>query len=114
MGVHLRNWAVTFDEPISLSTATNASELVAVQDHLNIYPNPAEEGVFLNYFAVNGGTVELTIQDVTGRQVVNKLRRINKGSTSFYLPLPHVVNGMYLLTVVDGARCYQQRLLIKQ
>lgn len=114
MGVHLRNWAVTFDEPISLSTVTNASQLVAVQDHLNIYPNPAREEVFLNYFAVNGGAVKLTIQDVTSRQVVNQLRIITNGPTTFYLPLPQVANGMYLLTVVDGAQCYQQRLMIKQ
>ncbi|HMC96362.1 MAG TPA: fibronectin type III domain-containing protein, partial [Flavobacteriales bacterium] len=93
------------EEPVVLETAAGL---------MNLYPNPANDKVMLDYLASANGTVQLYLFDGMGRQVLATQRTVTEGPTTFGLPLPELSNGMYVLQVVDGDKHYQQRFLIQQ
>ena len=93
------------DEPIVLEPVSGL---------MNLYPNPANDKVILDYLANADGTVELFLFDGMGRQVMSTRQTVSEGLTAFGLPLPQLNNGIYVLQIVDGDQRYQQRFLIEQ
>ena len=88
--------------------------LEPVSGLMNLYPNPANDKVMLDYLANASGTVQLYLFDGMGRQVLATQQTVAEGPSTFGLPLPTLSNGMYVLHVVDGDQRYQQRFLIQQ
>lgn len=65
-----------------------------------IYPNPIQHAsldLFIN--ALSADNTVLQIVDISGRVVINKQARLNKGSNKIQIPVQHLSNGMYLLRI---------------
>lgn len=114
MGIYLHNWAMTFDEPITLETVTGEPEPTGIMGLLRIFPNPAHENLILDYSSRNGGTVQFIIRDIMGREVLCQQRAATAYHATYNLALPSLADGIYLVTVVDGTERYQRRLTIEQ
>jgi len=81
---------------------------------MNLYPNPANDKVMLDYVGTTEGHVDIILLDAMGRQVLTTRQGMIEGPTTLSLPLPVLSNGLYFLNVIDGSQCYQQRFLIQR
>ena len=92
-------------EPIVLEPVTGL---------MNLYPNPANDKVMLEYEAKENSIVQLYLFDGTGRQVHASQQSVTNGNSTFGLPLPSLSNGIYVLQIIDGKERYQKRFLVEQ
>jgi endonuclease I len=120
----------TFDDNISLNRGRRIyyrlkkmdkdgsftySEIFSIHVPMNIrftvYPNPAKDYVVvqLNNIAQNNATLQLT--DLTGRLVLQQ--KATSGSYT-QLPVTGLPAGTYLLTLLNGAERYMQKVVITQ
>ncbi|MEO8590132.1 MAG: fibronectin type III domain-containing protein [Flavobacteriales bacterium] len=88
--------------------------LEPVSGLMNLYPNPANDKVVLDYLAHADGALQLYLFDGMGRQVLSTQQTVSEGPSTLGLPLPKLSNGVYVLQIVDGDQRYQQRFLIEQ
>ncbi len=90
-----------FDENV-LSVGTEMQNL-----KLLIYPNPAENHVYLDNIRLNGNPMRVEIHDLTGRRVLSQ--NISQPFLAFDLPA-----GLYVLTVNEGeGKIRSSKLLVR-
>jgi hypothetical protein len=104
-GTNFREDGSAVEEEIDLEPATGL---------VNLYPNPANDKVMLEYQAVKDGILQVTLFDGMGRQVLASQQAVSTGATTLGLPLPSLINGVYVLYIVDGDQRYQQRFVVEQ
>ena len=92
----------------------DAVELEPVIGLMNLYPDPANDKVMLDYMGRSDSNVQITVIDGMKRQVLAARQTVAKGPITFGLPLSALSNWMYGLQVVDGDQRYQQRFLIQK
>lgn len=79
---------------------------------MQVFPNPASETVNVK-FEGQGGTYEVTVNDLAGRQVAATVVDNANGAQSVALPLNGLAGGNYLVTVAKDGASYTQQLVIK-
>lgn len=104
-GTNFREDGSAVEEEIDLEPATGL---------VNLYPNPANDKVMLDYQAAKDGIVQVMLFDGMGRQVLASQQAVSTGATTLGLPLPSLSNGVYVLYIVDGDQRYQQRFVVEQ
>jgi hypothetical protein len=103
-GTNFREDVSAVEEEITLEPATGL---------MNLYPNPANDKVMLDYLATQAGQVEVTVFDGMGRAVLRTQLAVSPGATTLGLPLSGLSKGVYVLNLVDGDQQYQQRFVIE-
>lgn len=68
---------------------------------INVFPNPANENVNIEYNAVNSGNHSISLVDVTGKLVYNENFSAQKGNNRKQINLNGVDAGIYLVTIAD-------------
>ena len=80
-------------------TVTSQRPKIAPQDW-NVYPNPTEQKVFLDLPSSVSGTIQITLLDIHGRQVLQRSLRALGQTENVELDISHVTPGMYQLHVL--------------
>ncbi|WP_170254734.1 LamG-like jellyroll fold domain-containing protein [Phaeodactylibacter luteus] len=90
---------VTEPVVLTLEQVTGASARELATEVLRIFPNPAKEQVFLNYWAAAAGEVDITISDMLGRKVAERSTAVSAGENLIEWRPANVANGLYIVTL---------------
>lgn len=113
---------ITYLEPHAVPVESSDSRLMnsqntensieQAQSYVNIYPNPTNTGVNLNYSSKTKETVKVELRDLVGRAIYTNF--ISEVNFEKYIPLDHLSNGLYLITVTRGKEVIYKEKLIKE
>lgn len=82
---------------------------------VDMYPNPAANGVNLTYSLKNTGTVSFLITDVSGKHVMREdFGAQTEGTYTRSLNTEDLANGIYFYTVTVDEQMYTKRLVISK
>lgn len=79
---------------------------------LNAYPNPATDVVNITFNAQSNST-QLSIVDLTGKQVVNEQINVGEGLNQHQISVSNLTKGIYFLKLVSGNHSSTQKLIIR-
>jgi len=98
------------EEGATVRTADKANEI----NTFRIYPNPAQEGVYIDLSEFEGKTAQVEIFNTQGQQLV-KYDFESLEQTPVYVNLSGFSNGVYTIKVtVDGAAQMGERLIVNR
>jgi hypothetical protein len=84
----------------------------SIEQHLEVYPNPASQHVYVSWESEEIKQVNLRITDMSGREYRGFITNSVPGMNSFRLDLEGLQKGLYLLLVTSGNETSVQKLLI--
>ncbi|MFT3945422.1 MAG: M12 family metallo-peptidase [Agriterribacter sp.] len=89
---------------VDIDGTTTYSSIVALKLNkkwaARIYPNPVQHATLAVFVdALSADNTVLQVVDISGRVVLSKQARLNKGTNKILLPVQHLTNGMYLLRI---------------
>lgn len=109
-GLDTSNWSPVWSFDIE---AIGINDLFS-EKSLEIYPNPSK-GVFtIDINSANATTYNISITDITGKEILNTEFSCQQGSNQLKLNLSEKVsNGVYMINVSNDKTLVNKRLLIK-
>ncbi len=100
---------------LPLTEATNPTaikDLAAISD-LRVYPNPATDQLHLGSEQVTPGNYQVTIYDMTGREVLRRSEQAGAGKLQLTLAIGHLPAGSYILHL-NGKQQAAVQTFVKQ
>ena len=97
----LQRSALTINVIQQLPTGINEQPTLAAD---NLWPNPAQDQVQLLLNSSRGGTLDLSIVDMHGRQVMRSQVGIHAGRNQLPLDVAGLGKGMYIIRLMNGDR----------
>jgi subtilisin-like proprotein convertase family protein len=105
----LNNFSI---EICTQQTTPLSSDTFTGLDNFTIYPNPNNGNFNINFTSQSSNDVEVTVHDIRGRQVYNK--SFNSDSVfNQNIQLNNVESGIYIVTVKDGDRKENKKIVIE-
>lgn len=83
-------------------TATGINEVNTNALRAIAFPNPAADNITISYIAANSGEGQLTLTDISGRQLKNETLNISEGENRKEIALNALANGFYLVKLQQG------------
>ena len=99
------------DADISISGVLEVAKSIAFSD-LSLHPNPTKGIVTLSFTPKSQENIKISLFDVSGRQIENKLFK-NKGSFTTQLNYRHITSGVYFVKIAVGNESSTMKLLIQ-
>lgn len=90
-----------------------SAETVAQHDQLEVYPNPANDEIWINIKDLNNNNVDVNIRDITGKLVLTRFLRVNQGQIQSSVDVSMLNKGMYILELIDGNNKYSGKVVVK-
>jgi hypothetical protein len=84
-----------------LSNATN----------LSLFPNPANQYVILNYESNLVSELNVTISDITGKEIQNQSTQTSVGNNTLKLNIEALESGVYFVSISDGKNSKNIKLI---
>lgn len=79
------------------------------------YPNPSRSGtVNLDYNTQSNGEILFSAFDVTGKLVVNQIRKVTNGDNNLSFNISHLNTGVYILKIVVENNLIHRKLIIER
>ena len=79
---------------------------------LNVYPNPAKDVVNV-IFNANTNTNQISIIDITGKEVVKQQLNLGIGLNKTTVSLNNLNAGVYFLSIISENKIETQKLIIQ-
>lgn len=100
---------------LAFSGTVGIDALEPITAHLNIYPNPADEQISVEYSSNEAGQGQITLTDFNGKQVYAEDRTFEIGRNNIKLSVTslHLAAGGYVLGILNNGKLLQQRLVVK-
>jgi hypothetical protein len=67
-----------------------------------LFPNPAQNFVTVEYNSNTESSVQLSVYNASGKQVLNKIEYAVKGNNIYQLNVAHYTNGTYTLRLSNN------------
>lgn len=83
----------------------------ALGQSLQIFPNPSNGVVTIEFEAFDSDEVVIRLRDVSGKQVFAKADENVNGKVSYELDLTHLADGVYMIEVSSGSLKTNRRLI---
>ena len=83
-------------------------------DKLNVYPNPAENNVYIQLKEKYALSLWLTITDLVGKEVFEKEIRLDSGNKTVPVDVSFLRNGIYMLRMSDQENVFTKKLIINR
>jgi hypothetical protein len=99
------------DADISINSVLEVAQSIAFSD-LSLHPNPTKGIVTLSFTPKSQANIKISLFDVSGRQIENKLFE-NKGSFTTQLNYSHITSGIYFVKIAVGNESSTMKLLIQ-
>lgn len=93
------------------STALSIKEAKTINS-VNVYPNPAQEMVTVDFESINSTEVLVKIMDAKGAQIQMIERSIFSGTNKIELNTSGLKEGIYVIQLIDGESFVTKRLQI--
>ncbi len=81
---------------------------------LNIFPNPAENTVYIDIADKSPLSFQITITDLVGKKAFEKEILLGSGNKSIPLDVSFLQNGIYMLRIADKENTFTKKLIIKR
>jgi hypothetical protein len=81
---------------------------------LNVYPNPAENTIYLQLLDKQKISFNISITDLVGKTVLNKEIRLDSGNKTVSVDVSALQEGIYMLRMSDQESVYTKKLVIKR
>jgi len=94
-----------------IASVVGINELSNTKDFL-IYPNPAKNNIQLDFTNLSTDFNELTIQDISGKSVLNK--KINTNDKKLSLDLNDLPNGIYTISILSNNQVLHKKLTVSK
>jgi hypothetical protein len=94
--------------------STIVSISVPSEKTFQVWPNPAEDKVMIEYFSERKVVAEVSLFDLNGRKMMSKPMLLQVGSNAFALDqLKKLASGSYFIRINSGAEILFNKLIIK-
>ena len=103
------HYLISFKRKKTVSPVNNGGGL-----GLKVYPNPAQNGLTVEYTTSGEINITLEIFDVTGKKIVNLQNRLTEGIHQNIINTRHFKNGIYLLRVSTGNKTVVKRVVVNK
>jgi hypothetical protein len=100
-------WSHLYSQSFTVTT-TGIGDIEAMS-WFKLYPNPSTGKFIIEFADLESSTVELTINDMNGRQVYSN--KLSGENISVSVDIP---SGIYMITVKAGDKSFKQKLLINR
>lgn len=94
----------TTQSTVGIHELSNAS-------NLNLFPNPANQYAILKYESNLVSELNVTISDITGKEVQQQSTQTNAGSNTLKLNIETLESGVYFVTISDGENSKKIKLI---
>lgn len=81
---------------------------------LHVYPNPAENTVYVQLRDKNAISVHLTLTDLVGKKVLDKNINLNVANKNVAVDVSPLQNGIYILRMEDQKSSLSKKLIIRR
>jgi hypothetical protein len=81
---------------------------------VNIYPNPAENTVYIQLNEKTAVSLSLTITDLVGKKVFEKYLLPEPGIKNIPVDVSMLQNGIYMIRIADDETSFTKKLIIKR
>ncbi len=89
--------------------AVGVNEINASNENLQIYPNPMQDKSELSFYADKDGDAQISIVDITGKEVMRSDNRFTKGIQKF--SITGLKQGMYFINIKGETYYYTAKLI---
>ncbi|MEQ8359887.1 MAG: M1 family aminopeptidase [Cytophagales bacterium] len=108
-------WAYEFDPDLWIcakSTTTLAFEGTVSNNKIDVYPNPADELIFIDLSNFNGNLSQIELLDYSGK--VQTINPINSENHLWQIPVSYLPSGMYYLRISFEKALIIHRLIVEK
>jgi hypothetical protein len=84
-----------------------------VNEKLDVYPNPSNGKIWIDFEVESEQEVSIDIYDLTGRIVYSESKNFIPGEYKQELCLDNLINGLYILKLKGDGFSKQQKLIVK-
>ena len=91
--------------------AEKAAEMYVITD---LFPNPADDEIFIKIESYNNTSAQLFVHDMTGRKIISRSIDLEIGNNSFDLIIAHLKKGIYNISVYSGNNSLQSDRFLKE
>ena len=92
---------------------TNNNEIKSERSfNLAVYPNPANDKVFIEVFNSNNSSVKIEIMSMDGRILFEK-ETLNLGVTNVSVDLNEFSSGVYIVRAISDKNSLVQKMVVK-
>jgi hypothetical protein len=95
------------------NTIVAGIEETEIAQALNVYPNPSEGELNVNFTVNNPKTLNFVITDVLGKEIQAQRIEANTGTNLVMLSTEGISKGMYLLTIGEGTNKQVVQFMVK-
>ncbi|MFN8287216.1 MAG: PKD domain-containing protein [Chitinophagales bacterium] len=95
-------------------TGVGIKEVASVIETIRLFPNPNNGQVKLEINAIDATEAEVAITDMTGRVVMQNTEQLLSGNNLFTLNTAAFANGIYFVTVKNGAENKVVRMVVSK
>lgn len=81
----------------------NTSTICLSESHVQVYPNPTKEDLWINFDGLISGSIQILVYDLTGK-VKHTYKFYESNPRFLKLKLNELVAGSYMLSIEDGNR----------
>jgi len=92
----------------NLTLSTSDYEL----SNTKVWPNPASSVVNINYIAISDQKVSLSINDLQGRLVYNKLISDGQSEIRESIDVSNLSKGTYILSIIEGTNKVNHKIIV--
>lgn len=79
---------------------------------LNVYPNPFNSNIFINYVLTTKGNIDISITDLNGKNVKNVVNKIQeKGNYFVNIETDNLKKGTYFLTISSQGKITSKKIV---
>ncbi len=82
-----------------------------VKNKIVLYPVPADSKVNIIYTNTGGNTVEISINDQSGRMVMKETRTVTPGRNNMQFNIEKLKTGNYIVVINDGKEKWTEKLI---
>lgn len=97
----------------NVQVTIGSSSVLDAVNRLNIYPNPNNGQFVLEFEPLQAQSLQLVVRDMQGRQVYQEVLNSPSGNYRHELDLRELASGVYYLSLEQGNRRSQRRLVIQ-
>ena len=80
---------------------TNKDNITYTDLITKIYPNPANQILFIDYQSANQSKIKLKVFDALGQEILSNNLNTIKGNQQFKLDVYTLANGVYIINIQD-------------
>lgn len=112
MGIAIRDIVVQLDSTPVMSSVNNNVNVIR---SVNVYPNPVQSKLTINFTIDESAAVSIVLKDITGKTISNLYNElVSFGKQEMSFDVSNIENGMYLLVVESNGEKSVKKVVISE